>query len=173
MKYKIILFLALLVFAFAAASLSAGEDAEKIHETKMVVALKTDDFELIETDISDLEVGQSEIITTESGKTIDLLRTVDGVEIYVDGVLLETGLAEFDGDHGDHKVIHKKVEIICDDDEDCADIDLDTLHGEAHRVVMIHQDHDGMEIHGDEDMELHSGEHAEKVIVIRKKIATD
>jgi hypothetical protein len=41
----------------------------------MVIALQTDDFELAETDISDLEIGDAETIYTESGKTIDLLRT--------------------------------------------------------------------------------------------------
>ena len=47
-------------------------------QEKMVIALKTNDFELTETDISALAIGQSQTIETDSGQVIDILRTTDG-----------------------------------------------------------------------------------------------
>ena len=51
----------------------------------MVIALKTDPFELAKTDISTLLVGESQSIKAGSGKIIDVPRTADGIEIYSDG----------------------------------------------------------------------------------------
>ena len=131
MIHKLILLLAVAVFTFGAASLSAGED-------KMVIALTTDDFELAETDVSDLEIGDSETIYTQSGKTIDLLRTADGIEIYVDGELLELGLDGEEGIHEGHHIVHQHVEVDCDTEEDCdMDIELGSLHGEGHHEKVI------------------------------------
>ena len=133
-------------------------------EKKMVIQLKTSDFELAETDISDLDIGESETIVTESGKTIDLLRTAEGVEIYVDGELME--MPEMGGHsmhHGDHdgKMMkkHKRIVIECDidgeagEDHECGedmvfigdgDFDVEALHadGEAHKVIVkrIHKE---------------------------------
>ena len=104
MIHKLILLLAVAVFTLGSASLSAGED-------KMVIALTTDDFELAETDVSDLEIGDSETIYTQSGKTIDLLRTADGIEIYVDGELLELGSLHGEGHHEKVIIIKEKTEI--------------------------------------------------------------
>jgi hypothetical protein len=104
MIHKIIPLLAVMILTISAASLSAGED-------KMVIALTTDDFELAETDVSDLGIGDSETIYTESGKTIDLLRTADGIEIYVDGELLELGSLHGEGHHEKVIIIKEKTEI--------------------------------------------------------------
>lgn len=150
MTPKIILLLAAAILALSTVSLTAGEHAEQTVEMKMVIALHTDDFELAETDISGLEIGEAETIYTESGKTIDLLRTADGVEIYVDGELLETG---FDGEeciHEGHHIVHKRIEVICESDEDCEEVAC---------------------ISGDEDIDLlslHVDGHHEKVIIIKK-----
>ena len=128
---KLILLLAIAVFTLGAASLSAGED-------KMVIALTTDDFELAETDVSNLEIGDSETIYTQSGKTIDLLRIVDGIEIYVDGELLELGLDGEEGIHEEHHIVHQYVEVDCDTEEDCdMDLELGSLHGEGHHEKVI------------------------------------
>jgi len=128
---KLILLLAIAVFTLGAASLSAGED-------KMVIALTTDDFELAETDVSNLEIGDSETIYTQSGKTIDLLRIVDGIEIYVDGELLELGLDGEEGIHEGHHIVHQRVEVDCDTEEDCdMDLELGSLHGEGHHEKVI------------------------------------
>ena len=86
-------------------------------EEKMVIALKTDSFELTETDISSLGIGESQTIETDSGKVIDILRTADGAEIYVDGELLEMNFDK-EGLHEEH-MMQKHVEIICDSDEQC------------------------------------------------------
>jgi hypothetical protein len=120
---------------------------------KMVVKLKTDDFEMAETDISSLEIGESETIVTESGKTIDLLRTAEGVDIFVDGELLEMPhMDELSADGSGHK-FHKRIEIDCEvhgDDEmeaECGenmffmadgDIDIEALHadGDAHKIIV-------------------------------------
>ena len=155
-KLSLIYSLILSVFVFTGYAL-AGEDE------KMIIKLKTSDFELAETDISDLEIGESETIVTESGKTIDLLRTADGVEIYVDGELLdipEMGAHQkhrVKMHHGGHdgKMIKKHKEIIIDceiddeagEDHACGnemiffgdgDIDIEALHegGEAHKVIV-------------------------------------
>ena len=131
MIHKLILLLTVAVFTLGAAALSAGED-------KMVIALTTDDFELAETDVSDLEIGDSETIYTQSGKTIDLLRTADGIEIYVDGELLELGLDGEEGIHEGHHIVHQHVEVDCDTEEDCdLDIELGSLHGEGHHEKVI------------------------------------
>ncbi len=144
----IIVYLAATIFIFSTLSLSAGGEGEGAHEKKMVIALKTDEFNLPETDISHLEIGDAETIVTDSGQTIDLLRTEEGVEIYVDGELLEMGMDGDAGIHGDHKVVHKRVEVICDDDEECEET-----------VWMS----------GDDEMEQHSEHHAEKIIIIKRK----
>ena len=131
MIHKLILLLAIAVFTLGAASLSAGED-------KMVIALTTDDFELAETDVSNLEIGDSETIYTQSGKTIDLLRTADGIEVYVDGELLELGLDGEEGIHEEHHIVHQYVEVDCDTEEDCdMDLELGSLHGEGHHEKVI------------------------------------
>ena len=131
MIHKLILLLAVVVFTLGAASLSAGEDA-------MVIALKTDDFELAETDISDLKIGDAETIYTESGKTIDLLRTAEGIEIYVDGELLEMDFNGEEGIHEGHHIVHQHIEVDCDTEEDCdVDIEMESLHGENHHEKVI------------------------------------
>jgi len=79
------------IFALAATALLATGNVQADTEEKMIIALKTDDFEMTNTDISSLAIGESQTIETDSGQVIDLLRTADGVEIYVDGELLEMG----------------------------------------------------------------------------------
>lgn len=84
---------------------------------KMVIALKTNDFELTETDISELAIGEAQTIETEGGRVIDILRTIDGAEIYVDGELLEMNFDD-EGPHEKH-MVRKQVEVICEDGEEC------------------------------------------------------
>lgn len=96
---------------------------------KMLIALKTSDFELTETDISNLAIGEAKTLETESGRVIDVLRTADGAEIYVDGELLEMNFHD-DGEHGVHAV-RKHVEIICHDEDDC-DRNVLIVDGDSH-----------------------------------------
>ena len=164
------------IFFFCASAATAGDEVDKVVEEKIVIAVSTDEFDLEETDLSHLAVGDAETIVTESGKTIDLLRTEDGVEIYIDGELLDVGMG--DGElHGSHKIVHADVEIICDEDEECEEnvwisedgnIDLEALHAAGdHKVIMIHEDAE----HGEMDVDvevLHEGhETAHKVIKIK------
>jgi hypothetical protein len=148
MTFKFTLLSTLVIFVLGTGSLLAGEHPEHSveHENMMVIALKTDDFELAETDVSHLEIGDAETIYTQSGKTIDLLRTAEGIEIYVDGELLETGLEGEDGIHEGHHIVHKRVEVECESDEECEelvwisddeDIDMESMHGEDHHEKII------------------------------------
>lgn len=178
-------------------SAAAGE------QEKMVIELKTNDFEVAETDISDLAVGEAKTIHTDSGKTVDILRTADGVEIYIDGELLEVPSMS----DGQNQSIHEHVEIECvheaGEDEgmtgDCGhhmmfisdeDIDLDgsVADGAEQRVIVrqVHRacesDQEGeCEDHrfwvtdgGDlEVSELHQSDGAHKIVRIHKSTAGD
>ena len=96
-----------LLFTMASAGSAFADTAEQ-----MIVKLKTNDFEIAATDIARLQVGEAETIFTDSGKTIDLLRTADGVEIYVDGEMLD--MPELSGNRvhaGDHTIMHKQIHV--------------------------------------------------------------
>lgn len=112
MKHYLKPFFSLLVIAFLVPTAVLAGDHEK-----MIIAVKADDFELAETDISDLAVGESHTIETTSGQVIDILRTEQGAEIYIDGELLEI---DSSGEtlHEEH-MMQKHVEVICDNDEEC------------------------------------------------------
>lgn len=103
-------------------------------EEKMIIALKTSDFELTETDISSLAIGESKTIETESGRVIDILKTMDGAEIYVDGELLDINQP-----HLGHEV-ETHVEVICDDEENC-DEDVIVIAGhdteDTQKIIVI------------------------------------
>lgn len=110
------------ILALASVAILATTSVQAETQKKMIVALKTNDFELTETDISSLAVGEAQTIETESGKVIDILRTVDGAEIYVDGELIEMNFDE-DTVHEEHMtqkhVVRKHVEVECENDEEC------------------------------------------------------
>lgn len=94
---------------------------------KRVIAIKTSEFELAETDVSHLAIGEAESIVTESGKTIDILRTAEGLEIYVDGELLEMS---FGKEHHAHR-LHELEEMDCDGAEGDCDFEF-IRHAGAH-----------------------------------------
>jgi len=142
MKHYLKPFFALLVFAFLAPTTVLAENEEK-----MIIALKSDHFEMAETDVSDLAIGESHTIETNSGKVIDILRTKEGAEIYIDGELLEMDFSK-DALHEEH-AMQKHVEIICDNDEDCDknvfvlagdDADADDWVMEDGENVVIHKE---------------------------------
>ena len=62
------------IFSLAALALLITTSAQAGSKEKMVIALKTDDFTLAETDVSSLAVGEAQTIETDSGKVIDILR---------------------------------------------------------------------------------------------------
>mgnify|MGYP006987946230 CR=1 FL=1 len=160
---------------------------------KMLIALKTSDFELTKTDISSLAIGESKTIETGNGKVIDILRTGDGAEIYVDGQLLDINQP-----HQGHDIT-QHIEVICEDDENCdEDVLFNAGHGsgqsgwvtEEGDTVFIHKEiilacNDGensscsdktnwVNEAGDFDLEeLHEGEGGHKIIVIEKEILVE
>lgn len=186
------------VFTLAVLLLLTATWVQAASEEKMVIALKTDDFELAETDISELAIGEAQTIETESGTVIDILRTADGAEIYVDGELLDMDFDE-EGLHEEH-VIQKHVEIVCDDEEECdkhvivlGDDDNSEWVTADGKNVFIHKeveisctdDEDGTTcsehmvlMSDDEDFDLeelheaHQSGEGHKVIVIKKDIVS-
>ena len=179
------------IFLLGAVAAVAGDDETIVKEEKIVIELATDDFELEATDLSHLAVGDAETIVTESGKTIDLLRTEDGVEVYVDGELLD-----MEGAHEAHHVTHK-IKIVCNDDEsECEELKWISEDGEFditkhidgdHKYIVIHDENGDIDVealadgpheahgtvhvirkHGEDvDIELHE-EHESEIIIIKK-----
>jgi hypothetical protein len=118
----------------------------------MVVSVETDSFALTETDIGSLAVGEAKTIATESGQVVDILRTPDGAEIYIDGELLDPGLVLEDVDHG-VRVISKQVDITCTGDDD----------SECHKDVVI-------EVHGDGETYNYSWTAADEAVILHEDI---
>lgn len=189
------------ILTLATLAVFAATTVQAETEEKMVIALKTDDFELAETDVSSLAVGEAKTIETESGRVIDILRTNDGVELYVDGELLEMDFHD-EGLHEKH-VVRKHIEIDCQNEEDC-DKNVVILSGDHDDLpewitkegdnVFIHKEvelsctddeegttcsdkmvwvTDGEDIDLEEIHELHKSGDAHKVIVIKKEIITE
>jgi hypothetical protein len=175
--------LAMSIFATTAAL--AGEST---HERKEVFKLKTADAEMIEADVTDLAIGESETFVTESGRTVDLLRTEDGMEIYLDGELLEMDSND-EVVHGKHVMIHSDVEVECSTDtgDECehemvfinASDDVEVLDGDQVKVISKHVEvicdedeeceemvwiSDGGDLHTDD---LHEAGEGHKVIKIK------
>ncbi len=149
MKIAYTLF-AVVVLAALSITATAGEHTQHDHDARMVIALETDEFVLPETDISHLAEGEAETVVTESGTVVDLLRTGDGVEVYVDGDLIAPAIHDDHGPAG-----HKEVEIHCDD------------AGQCEKFVRI-----GDVGNGDELLES-EGQPIEKVIIVREEIEQD
>jgi hypothetical protein len=155
----------------------AAEDLDPAADKKIFVAVKADDLDLARTDISHLAVGDAETVHTESGRTVDLLRTEEGVEVYVDGERVAMG------PHGDAEPgeVHKRIQIICDDEAaegDCeelamldhGDIDLEAMAAAGQHVIVIRdgEGEGGDEVTISEDVEHHAEGEVHKIIVIEK-----
>jgi len=189
------------VFALTVAAVFASTSLQAQTTEKMIIALNTDDFELTETDISNMVIGEAQTIETENGKIIDVLRTADGAEVYVDGELLVMNL-NHDALHETHE-LKRHVEIECDSGQDCDESiaifsgneddasELLTVEGEhifIHRDVDINcsDDDEGSNCHeemiwasDDQHMNLeklhedHGSEEDHEFIVIRKVQITE
>ena len=133
------------VFALAVLLLLTAASVQAVAGEKMVIALKTDNFELAETDISELAIGEAKTIETESGRVIDILRTADGADIYVDGELLEMNFDD-EGLHEEH-VMEKHVEIVCDDDEECSKHVIVLGDDDSHNSEWVTADGENVFIH--------------------------
>lgn len=190
------------IFTLIALALLTTTSVQAASEEKMIIALKTDSFELTETDISTLAIGEAKTIETDSGKVIDIIRTADGAEIYVDGELLEINF-DREGLHEQH-MIKKHVEVICDSDEECDktvvimmsdDNDLSEWVNDDGEAVFIHKEielsctddneegthcsdtmiwiSDGGDIDLEELHEMHGSEGDHKIILIRKDVVIE
>ena len=170
-------------------------------QEKMVIAIETDDFKLTETDISMLAIGEAKTIETDNGRFIDIIRTSEGAEIYLDGELVEMNF-----DHEDlleEHLTNVSVEITCDNEEECdEDITIlnhddlaesgwtaaDGQHVVIHKEVEVtcndgeqgsHCDHEVITISGDESIDMeqlhenHGNGDGHKVIVIKKTLVTE
>ncbi len=158
--------------------------------------MAADGNEVIEADVSDLQLGESLEFVTESGQIIDILKAPEGIEIYIDGELLDP----HGGVHGDphhkldqlhqHIAIHEEVlDIDCDGVDDCE------AHIEAHMEALVEGDFEHAEViiarhgvteicdadgncdtsikilsDGDATVDILSGDADKRVIIIEKEI---
>ena len=188
------------VFALLVSLLLTSASALAQTQEKLVIELETDDFNLPETDISTLAIGEAQTIETDSGRIIDILRTSDGAEIYVDGELLEMNFNDEDL-HEEH-MMKKHFEIVCDNGEECDENMLfpnhdkheasgwamaDGEHVVIHREVEVTCEDDAEEQHcnhvvlisSDEDIDMdrvhedHENGEDYKLIVIKKTRGTE
>ncbi len=187
-----------LVLILAPIALLAVTSTPADNSEKMVIALKTDNFETTEADISSLAIGESQTIETESGKLIDILRTNEGVEIYVDGELLDMTFNK-EGLHEQH-LFKKHIELACDAEEQCSKKvvvfagnggdagDWEDVYGQyslIHRSMSFSCTDDeeltdcsdnliwvseGEEFHFEDLHKLHAHDTAHKVIMIKKEV---
>ena len=79
------------------------------------MAVETDDFKITEADIGALAIGEAKTIETPSGQVVDILRTADGAEIYIDGELVDPGFGLEDRDRDVH-IIRNHVQVDCNDE---------------------------------------------------------
>ena len=165
--------------ALAGALLLAGAALAEINEHhEMKIMVMADGDELIDADVSDLAVGESRGFVTESGKTVDIVRTAEGVDLYIDGELQEMDF-DVDGLHGEHHVWHEDVEVECADDADgeclhefvfvSSDDDYAYEYGGDDNVVVIKKAIEIVCEDGEDCAGLHEDREAHKVIRIKRK----
>lgn len=96
---------------FSASALAAESQTYRHH-----ITVDVGDAEIIDADVSHLEPGASESFVTESGRMIDILRTQDGIELYIDGSLVES---DGPGDALARKIelLEERIEGGCAEDE--------------------------------------------------------
>ena len=85
-------------------------------DREIKIKLKTDDFEMSETDLSHLEIGDSETLYTEDGKEIFVTRHEQGMTVEVDGKTIEM-LDSLHAGHGDGYQVRKIIR--CHEGEEC------------------------------------------------------
>lgn len=112
--------LSALTLALAGSTLAWADTAE-LH-TEKVIAIDSGNGSLIELDVSDLQDGEAMEAIGEDGTRVDVIKSADGLELYVDGQLLdEFGRAmELASD----KDLHM-IRTACDDEgetEQCAHV---------------------------------------------------
>lgn len=163
------------------------------HESH-VVTVRTGDADLVEADVTDLQLGESLNFVTDSGRTVDILKAPEGLEIYLDGELLnDVSPGELERKH--EALLHERVEVECvrtdDGEDDCAERFAERLgdglqHGVSpmafvdEKVIEIVCDGEAnsdCDAHAwavvDFDAEVTSESGDREVLVIRKEIRED
>ena len=172
----------------AAPVFAGGGESVSTH----IIKVGAGDAEMIEADVSDLQLGESLQFVTESGQVIDILKAPAGVEIYIDGELLDPR-----GVHGDPERPHKRIAIHEEQLEiDCDDTDPETCEAhieafvaggldEAQVVIARHEvseicDEDGncdtsvrVFSDGEAPVDVLSGDTNGRVIIIEKHVEGD
>ena len=103
--------------------------AEPERHEKVMLKVKTDDGIAETVTIENLEVGESEFVTTESGKEVFVTRDEEGYALEIDGQIIDVRLPHMEGDHtwvhaGDGGQHRKRVMFI-DDDANVHEVDGD------------------------------------------------
>lgn len=153
-----------------------------------IIKVAADGNEVIEADVSDLQLGESLEFVTESGQIIDILKAPEGFEIYIDGELLDP----HGGVHGDLEQLHQHIAI----HEEVMDIDCDGVDDcEAHIEALVEGDFEHAEViiarhgvtemcdadgncdtsirilsDGDAAVDILSGDANKRVIIIEKEV---
>lgn len=160
-------------------------------ETKTeVVALRTGEGELIEADVSGLTLGESRSYVTDSGSVVDIIRAAEGLEIWLDGELLE-GPGGQEAVHAHVERLHEEVMVECESSDAGAcekhfvyaydtdvDVDHDVMVMRKHVEIACDEGEDCdtmVWVSGDDD-EMSFGDldglHADddrKVVIIKKE----
>jgi hypothetical protein len=118
---------------FATGALAGGETI-----STHIIKVAADGDEVIEADVSELELGESLEFVTESGQVIDILKAPEGIELYIDGELLDPLAA-----HGDLERLHRHIAI----HEEALDIDCEVVDDcEAHIEALVARDFEHAEV---------------------------
>jgi hypothetical protein len=119
----------------ATSAFAGGEESISTH----IIRVAADGNEVIEADVSDLQLGESLEFVTESGQVIDILKAPEGMEIYLDGELLDPrGLRGSTEMPHEHIAIHEaQLDIDCEGAADCEARIEALVAGELERAEVI------------------------------------
>jgi hypothetical protein len=144
-------FLMMSGFLFGGAAF-AGDQKE------MIIDLETEDFHIEQLNISDFETGDTETIYTDGGKTIDVVKTDAGADIFIDGEKLDLPDLDIHSLHADSeeaRYIIVDIECEAEADEDCtagehwavsADDQLHAHEAMSHKIIIRKEVHSTDEI---------------------------
>lgn len=125
----------ILAFFFATLVCVAFSYAGEGHEKKLIKLVLTEGTEPVEIDISDLEVGESRQVIDQGGQEVAVTHLEDGLEVTVDGEVIELPMVAHHGAHGADSGGHRKVIVQRSEDGDAADVDVDIeVLTDAHEV---------------------------------------
>ncbi|MEE4174578.1 MAG: hypothetical protein V2I57_10045 [Xanthomonadales bacterium] len=146
-----------LLTALVALSATANALAGGLEKRTHVIKVNAGNAEVVEADVTDLALGESLNFVTDSGRVVDILRGPEGIEIYLDGELLDPHAA-----HGDEEMRHKRIairteeiEIHCDEADEQACLDAIDIDVDALVDAEVMEDARFIVIETDEDIELY------------------